>query len=68
MEVIFCELPKQLPMKLAFGTKRALNIDAQKWMPFQFDDGFIQPLRIQTSIRKYDDRPTGGQKPSKLFQ
>jgi hypothetical protein len=55
-------------MKLAFWTKRALNIDAQKWMPFQFDDGFIPPLRIETSIRKYNECPTGGQKPSKLFQ
>jgi len=37
---------KRLPVKPAFGTKRALSVDAQKRMPFQFDDGLKQPLRV----------------------
>ena len=37
---------KWLPVIPAFATKRALAIDAQKRMPFQFDDGFKQPLRV----------------------
>ena len=37
---------KRLPVIPAFATKRALVVNAQKRMPFQFDNGFKQPLRL----------------------
>ncbi len=37
---------KRLPVKPVVWTKPALRINAQKWMPIQFDDGFKQPLRV----------------------